>query len=187
VILHRFSHQHARGPAAPLTAGRTRPAGRDRSRGAVIVEFAIVAPLLFMLVFGMLTGGLVMERRLALSGASREAARYGATLTADECNDTSRCGGRNWARQVQNVAASRGGRNVNESDVCVALVEGSGDAPIATSPNHTTAGGGACYADGSADSGHRVQVRITAEQEIQAVILTVPVASDVRSTARYER
>ncbi len=188
MALHRFSHHRPAAPGAPLSVVRGRATGRERSRGAVIVEFALIAPLLFMLLFGMLTGGLVMERRLAVSAASREGARYGATLTTEQCTPVSNCGGRTWAQQVRNVALTRAGRGVGAADICVALVDGAGSSPNALSPTHTTAGGSrSCYADNSADQGARVQVSIKASQEIQAVVLTIPVTTDARSVARYEQ
>ncbi len=50
---------------------------RNRRRGAAVVEFAIVAPLLLTLLFGMLeVGRLVMVQQI-LTNASREGARRG--------------------------------------------------------------------------------------------------------------
>ncbi|CAN5911022.1 hypothetical protein BH23ACT2_BH23ACT2_25690 [soil metagenome] len=141
---------------------------RARSeRGAALVEFAIIAPLLFMLLFGMLTGGLVMDRRLSTSGASREAARYGATRASDQCESASNCAGRTWAQHVQNVAVTRAGRGIEASDVCVALVEDPGSAPSALSSSHIAGGSGNCYVDDSADVGPRVQVRIPPRSPIR--------------------
>ena len=47
------------------------------------MEFALVLPVLVMLVFGMLTGGILYNQQLALTQAAREGARYGATLPLD--------------------------------------------------------------------------------------------------------
>jgi Flp pilus assembly protein TadG len=152
------------------------------------LEFAIVFPVLVMLVFGMFTGGLVMNRRLSTSHAAREAARYGATVPEGQCTPTSNCGGRSWAQQVQNVAVSRAGGDVAVGDVCVALVEGSGAAPAAIDATHTTAGGTSpCYVDNSADEGERVQVQITFSDSIDAIFVNVPVNATLRSTARFEQ
>ena len=59
-----------------------RPSRLDRRRGAAIVEFAVVAPLLFALVIGIVeVGRLVMVSQLATNG-SREAARYAVQADA---------------------------------------------------------------------------------------------------------
>lgn len=67
------------------------PARRDRarkSRGATVVEFAIIAPLFFLLVFGMIEFGRMIMVHQLLIGASREGARRavvdGATVTTVE-------------------------------------------------------------------------------------------------------
>lgn len=160
---------------------------RNDERGVALVEFAIILPLLLMLVFGMLTGGLVMNRRQEVTQASREGARYGATVSFDQCTPASECGGRTWAQQVQSVAVSRSDGAVTASDVCVALVEGPGSAPLALSSAHTTKGGTApCYIDQSADVGRRVQVVITFTDSIEAIIVNIPVDVTARSTSRLE-
>jgi Flp pilus assembly protein TadG len=53
-------------------ASRTRP-GR---RGAVLVESAVVYPLLFLLLFGLIVGGLGVFRYQQVACQAREAARY---------------------------------------------------------------------------------------------------------------
>ncbi|WP_421120748.1 TadE/TadG family type IV pilus assembly protein [Aquihabitans daechungensis] len=158
-------------------------------RGAVLVEFALIFPFLAMLMFGMLTGGLVLNRRLAVSQATREGARYGATVAIDQCTPVTRCSGRTWAEQVQSVALSRSGGSVASSaNVCVALVEGPGSAPVPLSLGHTTKATLApCYVDQSADAGRRVQVVITFTDKIEAVMVNVPVTVTSRSTSKLEQ
>jgi Flp pilus assembly protein TadG len=54
------------------------PVGRRRlrtDRGAAAVEFALVAPLFIMLVFGVISFGIVFAQNLALGNGAREAAR----------------------------------------------------------------------------------------------------------------
>lgn len=53
---------------------------RREQRAASMVEFAIVAPLLFMLVFGMLDAGRFLLEYHHLANAVRDAARAGAVL-----------------------------------------------------------------------------------------------------------
>jgi Flp pilus assembly protein TadG len=154
----------------------------------VLVEFALIFPFLAMLLFGMLTGGLVLNRRMAVSQASREGARYGATVPTDQCTPIANCGGRTWAKQVQSVAVSRAGGSVQAANVCVALVEGPGSAPVPLSLTHTTKSTLApCYVDQSADTGKRVQVVISFTDKIEAVALQVPVTVTSRSTSKLEQ
>jgi Flp pilus assembly protein TadG len=55
---------------------RLRQAAR-RDDGASAVEFALVLPILVLLLFGIISFGLYFAASLGLSNASREAARYG--------------------------------------------------------------------------------------------------------------
>lgn len=48
------------------------------NRGASMVEFALVAPLLFLLLFGIIEFGVIMYDQVALRNASREGARQAA-------------------------------------------------------------------------------------------------------------
>ncbi len=59
---------------------------RRNRRGAAIVEFAVVAPVLFLLVFGMIEYGRLVMVQQMLTNASREGARLGVldgTTTTD--------------------------------------------------------------------------------------------------------
>lgn len=49
-----------------------------RRRASALVEFALVAPVLVMLILLMVQYGIIMNRMLTLSHAAREAARYAA-------------------------------------------------------------------------------------------------------------
>ena len=55
-----------------------------KRRGSALVEFALVAPILVVLILLMVQYGLVMNRMLTLSHAAREAARYAAVHTQDD-------------------------------------------------------------------------------------------------------
>lgn len=68
---------------------RQKVAGRRR-RGAAIIEFAAVAPVLFLLVFGMIEFGRLVMVQQVLTNASREGARLGILdgTTASEVEST---------------------------------------------------------------------------------------------------
>jgi Flp pilus assembly protein TadG len=55
-----------------------------QERGAAAVEFALIAPLLFMLIFGIFEFGRVWSQKNVYIGAAREGARYAAV----NCGDT---------------------------------------------------------------------------------------------------
>ena len=62
-----------------MLRGRTR-----EQRGAVALEMAIVAPVLVLLVFGMLEFGLAFSTKLGMSNAVNQATRHATILgTAD--------------------------------------------------------------------------------------------------------
>lgn len=56
-------------------------------RGAVAVEFALVLPLIMMLLLGTVTAGLSYTRSIGLTNAVREGARFGATGDAGDPAD----------------------------------------------------------------------------------------------------
>jgi Flp pilus assembly protein TadG len=154
-------------PAAPADA----PARGDR--GAVLIEFAVIFPLLAMLLFGMLSGGIVMNRKLSVTHSTREAARYGATVPIDQLGTPEA-----WAEHVQDVAVERSGGVLSADQVCVALMDGS--------TVEASTDGGACIT-GDIDTGHRVQVRATLDdQEINGVIVRIPVTVESNAIAKYE-
>jgi hypothetical protein len=60
---------------------------RHVDHGGAMVEFAIVLPLLLILVFGIIEFGILMYNRAVLSNASREGARYGIISEYDKDTD----------------------------------------------------------------------------------------------------
>jgi hypothetical protein len=57
---------------------------RSREDGSVLVETAIVSTLLFLLLFGIVTFGLLLAYRQNMVNVASEASRAGAVATADE-------------------------------------------------------------------------------------------------------
>ena len=157
------------------------------SRGAAIVEFALILPLLSMMALGMLTGGIALDKKQYINNAAREDARCGATVDEHECDDPLLdCDGMNWANLVRSVAVQRSNGAVVTADVCVALVSGPGWAPVAFSATHTTNSGSYCYIDNSSDTELRVQVSVTRSGQLQAVLFTMTLNLSSKATARFE-
>jgi Flp pilus assembly protein TadG len=144
-----------------------------------LVEFAIIMPVLFMIVFGMLTGGMVMNRQLSLTHATREAARYGATVTQDQYPPAQ------WAQHVREVAVQRSGGELAAANVCVALVGQNAANPPQTVVYSSTNGTSPCIADGV----HSWRVQVTATlpgQEINGIFFSVPLTLTSDATAKHE-
>ena len=53
----------------------------QRQRGAVVVEFAIILPVLVLLVFGIIEFSIVLYDKALITNASREGARAGIIIT----------------------------------------------------------------------------------------------------------
>lgn len=92
---------------------------RDDS-GASAVEFAIVMPLLFTLLFGLITTGMTFSDHLSATNATREAARYGAASNVLSAG---------WATSVRDRLKQvyfSAGVTVTDDQICVRLVPASG-------------------------------------------------------------
>jgi hypothetical protein len=79
--------EHVRVGAEPKSRHRHRGGKhqhrKDRDRGVTVVEFAIIVPLLLMLVFGIVEFGRAYQARLTVSHAAREGVRVLA-VTKDQ-------------------------------------------------------------------------------------------------------
>ena len=69
------------GPALPRVSARLRRAPKER--GAAIVEFALVSVVLFVIIFGLIEGGLLVRARNSVRSSADEGARRGA-IAADQ-------------------------------------------------------------------------------------------------------
>jgi Flp pilus assembly protein TadG len=157
--------------------GNTRSGGGER--GAALVEFALILPLLAMIVFGSLTAGLAYQEKQDLLQIAREGARYGATLPS---------GTTGWATAIQSLVEDRSTENIAPGDICVALVTGS-DGTLAGVSGHyvnTFNTNNTCFAQTSSDIGERVQVAVRGTSEIQAIVYTWSVDLAGKATAKFE-
>jgi hypothetical protein len=115
---------------------RTCRALRQRDeRGASAVEFALVLPLLLMILFGIISTGRVYSDHLSATNAVREAARYGAA--ADVSAST-------WATDVQErvrqVYFNEAEAEPTDEQICVRLVRAPSPGTTFTEDGGTSCG-----------------------------------------------
>jgi Flp pilus assembly protein TadG len=134
----------------------------DGERGAVLVEFALVFPILVMLLFGLLSGGMAWNQNLALSQGVRVGARYGATLpvsnytTLDDYLDV-------LATRVVDASDGNVGASTPGRMVCVAYVHPAGTADLDKTRSRTVTGttvtrsNNPCFTDSQATTDVRIQ------------------------------
>jgi Flp pilus assembly protein TadG len=141
----------------------------ERERGSVLVELAIVLPLVLALVFGIISFGTAHEQKVSLTNAAREGARFGATLPWSAT----------WATQVQavTVASATGDLNASVSGraICVALNDGTG---------WNT--GSPCFNDGLATNEPRVQVKVARTANLDAFFVRGGTTITGQAVVRYE-
>lgn len=145
------------------------------------MEFALILPLLLILIFGMLTGGIVLNRGLSLSHAAREASRYGATLPRTDPMS-------GWLNAVADRAESASAGELDpaipDRYVCVAFVSDATD--NLERGDDRVNDGDPCFADGRPADEARVQVVVERAGEIMGVFFTVPLTLDSEAASRYE-
>jgi len=165
--------------------------GEAPERGASLVEFALVLPILMMLLFGIVTGGLALNSKNSLNNAAREGARYGATLPVDPTMNA-------FLADVADVAirsaTSELDNGIPGRTVCVAYVHPAGSlATDQTAALRIDAGGvsafspNPCFADGRPNDERRVQVRVTRDVDFFALVISRTLTLDEQSVSRYER
>ncbi|MBI3838037.1 MAG: pilus assembly protein [Planctomycetia bacterium] len=88
-----------------VRAGRqTRwPSGLCHRRGAAVVEFAVVAPVFFLLVFGMIEYGRLVMVQQILTNAAREGARVGVLDNSTTSDVTTACNRYLSSANIQNA------------------------------------------------------------------------------------
>jgi Flp pilus assembly protein TadG len=161
----------------------------------VLVEFALVMPIFVMLLLGIVTAGLAYNRKIDLTHATREGARYGATVSPYQQWQSG-----TWAGNVRDLVVARSGGELDTADVCVALVVNSSATSTAVYSGAgkpasfftTKPDGTGCYADtypqfSTNDNGLRVQVLASRPATIELALLpSIDVVLNSRATAKSE-
>lgn len=160
------------------TLGRVHLRARAHGeRGAALAEFAIIAPLIFALLLGMLTGGISMSRKNSMTSAVREGARFGATLTESAT----------WADDTRARVIALSAGDLTTAQMCVRLVKapstvrrtstGCSGAMIALAPSTAGIPNGDCVV--------LAWARRTSKMEF--VFASTDLVLDAQSVSRFER
>ena len=140
----------------------------------MVVEFAMVLPLLLSLVLGILTGGLAYTNKIGLVEAVREGARFGASLPlGTDVNALT-----TWEGRVRSRVVTASGGDLTPADVCVkwVLPTGASDCGLADPPGAT-----------NEPSVHLVKVSATRPAKMEFFFFTQSTVMASRLVARFER
>ena len=175
-------HRLRRGPHRPNRVPRS-PGGE---RGAAVVEAALTLPLVIMLIFGMITGGVALAQKNSIENAAREASRYGSTLEVTSSVE-------DW---LDDVTAAAIGAATGELDagtpgrfLCVALVGTSNgdDGRKVISGDSITYGSGACP-DMTCPAGNPcVQVALERDGYLDLVFASQSIHIEAGAVSTFER
>jgi hypothetical protein len=160
--------------------------------GASLVEFALVLPLILMLILGMVTAGIAYNEKMALAHAARESSRFGATLPVGNMGNLDA-----WldAVKARAVADATGSLDPGTPGlwICVAYVYPNGSG--ADDRTRRVVDDGTppdtyeyddCYADGRPGDERRIQVQVRRDTELDALFFSTTVSLGSEAASRYE-
>ena len=159
---------------------------RPDESGASLVEFALVLPVFVLLLLGMMTGGLAYSRKLSVASATREGARFGATLPI-----TASLPVNDWLQRVAELTISSSDGELTSDKpgqrVCVAYVPASG-APTRREivGGAVSVSSGSCIADDGRAGETRVQVVAQRTSTLEALVYSRDLTLQSHAVARYE-
>jgi Flp pilus assembly protein TadG len=158
---------------------RLRRRRQNGERGAALVEFALIMPLLFALILGMFSGGIAYNRKITLTDAAREGARFGATMMVPAPGPSNPAAVDQWRSQVVSRIREIAGGELSTADstICVELVD------VATQPSDTSCG----QANPSNATGRVVKVSASRPAQFEVIFFTRTLNLQSGMTARYER
>jgi Flp pilus assembly protein TadG len=147
--------------------------GQHTKRGQGLVEFMLVLPVLLLITLGIVEFGRIFAIYSMVTSASREAARYGASV-GDNGSGIPRyldCAGMRAAAKRMSILAP-----LSDSDIQITFDHGDTSSVIATCDSHPI--------PGSIALGDRVMVRVNAHYEPIVPLVNVPVHTITSMTAR---
>lgn len=150
--------------------------------GANAVEFALLLPVLIVLIFGILYGGIVLNGQLSVTQAAREGARFGATLPIPVGGGGEPDAG--WYTQVRVRANAASAGTLGGSDVICVWFVTAGNVPL--SIGNDAACGSPPSELVSGDPEDRVVVLAERPAEIDFILYSIPTMLTGRAVARHE-
>ena len=164
--------------------------------GAVLVEFALVMPILVMLLFGLVSAGMAWNQNLALASAARSGARYGATLPTSTTGTTMDDYLAAITQRVIDSSDGNLGSSVTSRVICVAYWHPTGSTPSSaldqnrsrtlTNATVTTSSTTPCFTDNQGNDDKRIQVSVQKSGTIQTGLWSQTVTLTQRVVFRYE-
>jgi Flp pilus assembly protein TadG len=162
--------------------------------GAAAVEFALVLPVLAMLLLGLITSGIAFGHAIGLANAVREGSRFGATATPSGATPYTGAQWTAWANDVNSrTRAMQMDDPSHESTVCARLSKNSSSSPAVpttlvsvcdngapaagTPPTPPSIPGNSCF----------VTVWATRNFTVNALLVRINDVTERHSLARYER
>jgi Flp pilus assembly protein TadG len=152
---------------------------KSRERGATLVEFALIAPLLFAILLGTITGGLALSKKNSITNAVREGARFGATVDVSST----------WGSSVQARVAELAAGDLAASELCAEVGE-VGSAPSAQYPTGGCTGALALLEPGDAGAAAGtclVKVWGATTADLNVIFFTQELDLEPKSVGRYEK
>ncbi|HVR33225.1 MAG TPA: TadE/TadG family type IV pilus assembly protein [Acidimicrobiia bacterium] len=169
--------------------------GETGERGAALIEFALLLPLLLMLLLGIVSVGIAYNHQISITHAARESARFAATLpvTNFEAEPVPIDA---WLDAVATQAVEDATGSLDASvpgqRVCVAYVHPSAVAPGVETRNRVEIGGvathadGPCFADTRPATERRVQVQVERETDFNVVVFSRTLTLTSEAISRFE-
>ena len=155
--------------------------------GASLVEFALVLPLILMLVLGLVSAGIAYNEKITLTHAAREAARFAATLPISNAASLEAWLAAVEARAVADAAGSLDPGTPGLS-ICIAYVypDGSGANDSTKHRLNGVPGGGDCFTDGRPGSERRVQIEVGRAIDLEALFFSTTIGLESQAVSRFE-
>ena len=157
-------------------------------RGTALVEFAIVLPVLAAVMLGTITGGFALNQKQQITHATREGARYAATIVPDQTFSSG-----TWAENVRDLVVERSAGDLTTADVCVSLVSGDPGTVVLPIASHSTMSDhSACipsqsYPVNINDTGLRVQVTASRDAKVEFILGNITAHIRAKATAKSEQ
>lgn len=173
----RRRHCRPRPLASPLRRG---------DRASVVVEAALVLPIVVMLVFGMITGGMALGQKNSIENAAREASRFGSTLEVTSSTD-------DWLDDVAAVAVTSSTGELDPGTpgryLCVALVGTSNgtDGRKIISGETVSYGSGSCPEMSCPSGSPCVHVALGRDGYLDLVVSSQTLRLDAAAVSTFER